>query len=153
MHFYCHTTGHWPSFVSLNCLLWCFFRNLCDCRTAFVHFLQQAVALQWLREPCLLLGNKKNECGLFHNQIDFFLKERFLVVCNKKNSLDEDSYWHLSNEERIFKNLYIFWYRYFACLIDRYVHTAVICYWICDCHYFIFLWCDIRVQGSQCGRQ
>lgn len=47
--------------------------NLCDCRTAFVRFfLQQAVALQWLREPCLLLGNKKNECGLFHNQIDFF---------------------------------------------------------------------------------
>lgn len=35
-------------------------------------FSQQVVALQWLREPCLLLGNKKNEWGLFHNQIDFF---------------------------------------------------------------------------------
>lgn len=37
-------------------------------------FLQQAEALQWLREPCLLLGNKKNTNEFFHNQIDFFFK-------------------------------------------------------------------------------
>lgn len=38
-------------------------------------------APQWLREPCLLLGNRRNECGLFHNQIDF---KRFLVVWEVK---------------------------------------------------------------------
>lgn len=48
------------------------FHVFAEQRLFIYFFLQQAVALQWLREPCLLLGNKKNECGLFHYQIDFF---------------------------------------------------------------------------------
>lgn len=64
----------------------------------FLLLLQQAVALQWLREPCLLLGNKKNECGLFHNQTDV-LKERFLAVCMKE-AFGHGSDWYLSNEEK-----------------------------------------------------
>lgn len=71
-------------FLKKSMWLW---NSLCPFFLFF--FLQQAEELQWLRQPCLLLGNKKNESGLFHNQIDFF----FFFKAEISSSLLEITLW------------------------------------------------------------